>query len=261
MSTYEEIIAERAMLKGVKDSINGVMPCLDNIVVVKQNYQRKIDKQYVATGFDTKVLEILDSKMSLRDGAKFKTTDKGVLVTEVSEDSKMGLEVKPGYLITEVAGVGCESVEKFHTLLDELDGKEEEFVVKVKVAKPKTLASYLKVEGLEMKEPTDLDHDAFEKWVKVNRDPELVRDKGLKKWTAERDAKIGELELSIGAINDSSLKQDIEDLIKRLRGEFDRQKLGNFNFEVKKVTTTIFRKETELLKQAKDVKAERKDNG
>jgi hypothetical protein len=259
MTTYEDIIANRGSLKQVKDCINAVMPTIDGIITTEEAYRKKIDKGIVPTGFSTKVLEVPDVGMALRDGATFAYVGNGVLVKEVSEDSKEGLVVKAGYLITEVAGAKCESLDDFNKKLDELNSKGDEFNLKVKIVKPKTLASYLKAEGLEMKEASDLDHDAIETWVQKTRSPVEVREKGLKKWNAQRDEKIGELELSLGAVNDSSLKDSVEELITGFRGDFDRTKLGNFNFEVKKVTTSIFRLETDLLKRAKEVKAEAKD--
>lgn len=259
MTTYEDIMATRAKFTTIKNCLNAVMPTLDMLISTEESYKNKIEKQYVPTGFETKVLEIVDVGMSLRDGAKFEFVGNGVLVTDVSEESKAGLEVKPGYLITEVAGEKCDSLDGFNKLLDDLDEKGDEFILKVKLAKAKTLASYLRAENLEMKSPCDLDHEAFESWVQKTRSAEQIREKGLKKWTSQREEKIGDLELSLGAVNNAALKEDVQDLIKRFRDDFDRRTLGNFNFDVKKVTTSIFRVETDLLKQAKDAKAESKE--
>jgi len=260
MTTYKDIMENRAKLTVVKKCVNAVMPTLDGIVAVEDSYQTKIEKQYVPTGFETKTIEIVDLFLTIRGGAKFAFVAKsGVLVTEVEEKSQKGLEVKPGYLITEVADIQCDSLEGFNKQLDELEEKGDEFSIKVKIPKPKTLAAYLKAEKLEMKEPSDLNHEAFETWVQKTRNPDVIREKGLKKWRAQREEKIGDLELSLGAVNDEALKQDIQDLIERFRGDFDRRQLGNFNFDVKKVTSAIFRMETALLKEAKDAKAECKD--
>jgi len=261
MSTYEDIIADRQRLKQVKTCLNAVMPTLDGLVTVEEKYQNKIEKKHVPSGFETKVIECENVSMVLKDGVKFAFVGEGVVVTDVSEESKQGLVVKPGYLITDVGDVKLVSIDSLLETLEELKNKGDKFSLTVKIAKPKTLAAYLKAEELEMKEPSDLDHSAFEAWVQKTRSPEQIRDKGLKKWTAKREEKIGELELSLGAINDSPLKQDVQDLIKLFRDDFDRVKLGNFNFDVKKVSTSIFRLETDLLKKAKEAKAEAECKG
>jgi len=181
------------------------MPILDAIVTVETQYKSKIESHYVPTGFQTKVLECEDVSMILREGVKFAFVGEGVVVTDVSDDSKQELIVKPGNLITAVGDVKLDSVDSLLKTLEDIKNKGDKFSLTVKIVKPKTLAAYLKAEQLQMKEPADLDLAAFEAWVQKTRSPERIRDKGLKKWTAQREEKIGSLELSLEFIKDSSI--------------------------------------------------------
>lgn len=171
--------------------------------------------------------------------------------------------VKTGYKIVAIDDeeVSFESVEGFLATLKDAAANADggELIVEADKPMEKHVKRYRKVKKLGADVP--IDWPEWETWYYKTQTSKARFEKLTPKYEKKRDTAIQACSETVESLDESDLKTQIADMLKRFGEPFTRNELAEYNFDVKKIVRQIQNKERAILADIKEAKKAEQADG
>jgi len=246
----QSILSERAFWTQLKEKLNKVPPQIDTIIRLRDAYEASVGKDL--NPYKKCEFQCIDHELELIDGCEYRIREDGKIY---AANVGAGSSVKPGSVFAAVDDEALEfgSVEEFMEKLQELHEADEEVVWEFKQPFENTVKLFRKRKKLA--EDAEIDWPAFEAWFYEKQTPEAKMNRLTPKKEKLRDDAINECAEVLAELQESEIKEAVQQMLTRFSEPFTRDDLAEYNFTIKRVVGKIQRMERQLLAEIKEAKA------